>query len=75
MTGYTQYEVQYKSKSSILIMIIIIIIKGDRDALSLAELWLVSKEHRDIVYQHRMTGRPPYQVFYPRNFIVDISFK
>ena len=37
--------------------------EGDRDALSLAELWVASNEYRDIVYKHRMTGRLPYQVF------------
>jgi hypothetical protein len=30
--------------------------------MSLAELWLSSKEHLDTVYKHRLLGRLPYQV-------------
>jgi hypothetical protein len=36
--------------------------QGDRDAMSLAELWLVTREHKETVYKHRMLGRLPSQV-------------
>ena len=67
LNGYTQFEVSaclsvcLSVCSQLSTACAPVSQQGDRDAMSLAELWL-GRDFRQDVLQHRLTGRLPYTV-------------